>query len=208
MPVVLSPRTTTGIVIGDPVRELTYFVAVSLDGFIAAPDDTFDAFPVQGDHIDWLFREWPDTLPTVALEPAGLKADGSRFDTVLMGWRTYAAGLPQGVTSPYQHLRQYVFSRQPRDVPDDVHLTDRDPVALVRELKAEPEGTGIWLCGGGRLAAQLVDEIDRFVFKVNPVLLGAGIPLFAERGYDPRAFTRVASRPFESGVVVNEYVRA
>ncbi|MCO1659419.1 dihydrofolate reductase family protein [Pseudonocardia humida] len=186
------------------MRELTYFVAVSLDGFIAAPDDTFDAFPVQGDHIDWIFREWVDTLPTPGLEMVGLKADNSRFDTVLMGWKTYAAG---GVPNPYQHLRQYVFSRREREVPDDIHLTDRDPVEVVRELKAEPDGSGIWLCGGGQLAGTLVEEIDRFVFKVNPLLLGAGIPLFADRAYDPRALTRVASLPFESGVVVNEYVR-
>lgn len=186
------------------MRELTYFVAVSLDGYIAAPDDTFDAFPVQGDHIDWIFREWVDTLPTPGLEMLGLKADNSRFDTVLMGWRTYAAG---GVPSPYQHLRQYVFSRRQREVPDDVHLTDRDPVEVVRELKAEPDGAGVWLCGGGQLASRLVDEIDRFVFKVNPLLLGSGVPLFADRAYDPRALTRVASTPFESGVVVNEYVR-
>ncbi|WP_214402013.1 dihydrofolate reductase family protein [Pseudonocardia lacus] len=188
------------------MRELTYFVAVSLDGYIAAPDDTFDAFPVQGDHIDWIFREWVDTVPTPGLEMVGLKADNSRFDTALMGWKTYAAGLPHGVESPYQHLRQYVFSRQARDVPDDIVLTDRDPVRLVRELKAEPGG-GIWLTGGGQLASQLVDEIDRFVFKVNPLLLGSGIPLFADRPYDPRTLTQVASRPFESGVVVNEYVR-
>ncbi len=189
------------------MRELTYFVAVSLDGFIAAPDGTFDDFPQQGDHIDWIFREWPDTLPTIGLEMAGVKADNSRFDTVVMGWNTYAPALEIGVTSPYQHLRQHVFSRKAREAPDDIHLTDRDPVEVVRELKAEPAGGGIWLCGGGQLAGQLAGEIDRLVLKVNPLLLGAGIPLFAERGYDPRAFTRVASRPFESGVVVNEYVR-
>jgi len=186
------------------VRALTYFVAVSLDGCIAAPDGTFDAFPVQGDHIDWIFREWVDTLPTPGLEMLGLKADNSRFDTVLMGWNTYAAG---GVASPYQHLRQHVFSRRARDVPDDITLTDRDPVEVVRELKAEPGDGGIWLCGGGQLAGRLLDEIDRFVFKVNPLLLGSGVPLFAGRDYDPRTLTRVASRPFESGVVVNEYVR-
>ncbi len=190
------------------MRELTYFVAVSLDGYIAAPDHTFDAIPVQGDHIDWIGREYPDTLPTVGLQMLGLEADTSRFDTVLMGWNTYAAGFAAGVTDPYQHLRQYVFSRAHDKADGDIVLTDRDPVAVVRELKAEPTGTGIWLCGGGQLASTLFDEIDRFVFKVNPVLLGAGIPVFAERGYSPRTLTRVASRQFESGVVVNEYRRA
>ncbi|MDY7091172.1 MAG: dihydrofolate reductase family protein, partial [Actinomycetota bacterium] len=95
-----------------------------------------------------------------------------------------------------------------RDVPDDIVLTDRDPVDLVRELKAEPGGSGIWLCGGGTLASALADEIDRLVLKVNPLLLGSGIPLFADRGHHPRSLARVAGRPFGSGVVANEYVRA
>jgi dihydrofolate reductase len=189
------------------MRELTYFVAVSLDGFIAAPDGTYDAFPVQGDHIEWIFREYPETLPTVGRQMVGIDAPNSRFDTVLMGRNTYAAGFPMGVTDPYQHLRQYVFSRTRDDADGDIVVTARDPVAVVRELKAEPEGLGIWLCGGGVLAAALVGEIDRLVLKVNPLLLGSGVPLIADRGYDPCAFTLVSSRPFDTGVVVNEYVR-
>lgn len=190
------------------MRELVYYVAVSLDGYIAAPDHTFAAFPQQGDHIDWIFEEYRDTLLTVALQGLGLQADNSRFDTVLMGWNTYAAGFASGVTDPYQHLRQFVFSRTHDKADGEIVLTDRDPVEVARELKAEPGGTAIWLCGGGKLAATLRAEIDRLVLKVNPVLLGSGIPVFADRGYDPRSFTRVASRPFESGVVVNEYALA
>ena len=72
------------------MREMTYYVAVSLDGYIAAPDDTFDAFPVQGDHIDWIIDEWTDTLPGIGLEMLGRTADNSRFDTVVMGWGTLA----------------------------------------------------------------------------------------------------------------------
>jgi len=189
------------------MRELTYFVAVSLDGFIAAPDDTYDAFPMEGDHIEWIFREYPETLPTVGRQAVGIDAPNSRFDTVLMGWNTYAAGFRFGVTDPYQHLRQFVFSRTRDEADGDIVVTDRDPVEVVRGLKAEPEGLGIWLCGGGVLASVLVDEIDRLVLKVNPLLLGSGIPLFADRGYGPRALGLVSSRPFDSGVVVNVYAR-
>ena len=43
--------TTTKVVIGDMMRELVYYVAVSIDGYIAAPDGSYDAFPVEGDHM-------------------------------------------------------------------------------------------------------------------------------------------------------------
>lgn len=188
------------------MRELTYFVAVSLDGFIAAPDHTFDAFPVTGDHMDMIFQDYPETLPAPARAALGITAAGSHFDTVLMGWNTYAVGLPM-VPSPYPHLRQVVFSRAQRTAPAEVDVTADDPVAVVRRLKAQ-EGSGIWLCGGGQLAAALAGEIDRLVLKVNPVLLGDGIPLFAASDHHQRDLDLVASTAFSSGVVVGEYVRS
>jgi len=189
------------------MRDLTYFVAVSMDGRIAAPDGGFDVFPTTGDHIDMILRDWRDTVPALGLEAMGLQADGDRFDTVLMGWGTYAAGLPYGATSPYPHLEQVVFSRShgQEEVPASVRIVADDPVAEVQRLKKE-NGVGIWLCGGGQLAAALVDEIDRMVLKVNPFVLGDGIPLIAGT-YDPAMFDLVASNQYATGVVVNEYVR-
>lgn len=144
------------------MRPLTYYVAVSLDGFIAAPDGSFDLFPTAGDHIDMILRDWRDTLPAAASVALEVQPDGSRFDTVLMGWDTYAAGLPHGVDDPYPHLRQFVLSRRHLDttVPPGMTLTADDPQELVRRLKSEPAEAGIWLCGGGVLAASLGDEID------------------------------------------------
>lgn len=188
------------------MRELVYFVATSLDGRIAAPDGSFDAFGVVGDHIEMIAREWADTLPAVAQQHLGVRADRSRFSTVLMGWNTYAVGLP-AIADPYPHLEQVVFSRTPadRDVPPGIRLTDRDPVEVVAELRQQ-EGSDIWLCGGGALASALIDEIDRLVLKVNPVLLGSGIAL-VDGGYDARAFALTSSTRFESGVVVNDLRR-
>ncbi len=147
------------------MRELVYYVAVSLDGRIAAPDDTFDDFPQTGDHIDMILREWTDTIPAVGLRMLGLTAPRTRFDTVLMGWNTYAAGLSV-TTDPYPHLEQFVLSRSRRAdaVPPGITLTGRDPVELVRELRQRP-GADIWLCGGGRIAAALSGEIDRMVLN-------------------------------------------
>lgn len=186
------------------MRELTYYVAVSLDGLIAGPGDDFSRFPVEGDHIDMILRDYVDTIPDVGLTAMGLEARGERFDTTLMGWSTYAAGF-EHTRDPYPHTRQVVFSRTrtAADAPASVAVTDEDPVAVVRRLKAEP-GTGIWLCGGGILAGQLVEEIDRLVLKVNPVVLGSGTPLFADPVVAPD-YRLERSTAYDSGVVVNEY---
>ncbi|MGM7699049.1 dihydrofolate reductase family protein [Microbacterium sp. A84] len=190
------------------MRELTYYVAVSIDGYIAGPDGEFDRFLVEGDHMVGIGEKYRGTAPTVLAEKFGFPIDGGPFDTVLMGWNTYAVGLPD-LPDPYRHLRQIVFSRG-HDAPegsDGVEFTDRDPVEVVRELKAE-EGKGIWLCGGGSLAAVLRDKIDRLALKRNPMLFGDGIPLFEGRGYAPADFRPTAITPYESGVVLAEYVRS
>lgn len=186
------------------MRELVYYVAASLDGYIAGPDGQFDAFDLEGDHMADLAR-FADALPTDGAEHLGIAQPCTGFDTVLMGWNTYAVGLPD-VTSPYRHLRQIVFSRGHHADAENLVVTDADPVEAVRDLKREA-GADIWLCGGGSLAGQLVDEIDRIVVKRHPRLFGAGIPMFAPSAYSPSSFAVVDTRTFASGVAVVEYER-
>ena len=91
---------------------------------------------------------------------------------------TYDIGRKAGLTSPYPHLRQIVLSSSITAPPDPaVEVFGPEVISEVRALKAGP-GKDLWLAGGGRLAAFLADEIDELILKVNPVLLGAGTPLF------------------------------
>lgn len=172
------------------MRELVYCVAVSLDGYIAGPDGQFDAFPVEGDHIDHILRHFPDTVPTDFAGGLGIDQSTGRFGTVLMGWNTYDVGR---LASPYRHLNQIVFSRRHQAEGEHLTVTRDDPAKTVRDLKSQP-GKDIWLCGGAALATSLLPEIDRLVLKHNPVLLGGGIPLFQPGAYEPR---RVVHRSVE-----------
>ncbi|MCW3840315.1 dihydrofolate reductase family protein [Micromonospora yasonensis] len=192
------------------MRKLVYYVATTLDGFIAAPDGSYDFFPLvpDPDVLAHLAAEWPQTFPTFTHAQFGIESPpAGRFDALLMGRGTYEPALKAGVTSPYAHLKQYVLSRSlpPSDDPQ-VEIVAGDAVAFVRELKERPGGD-IWLCGGGHLAGQLLGEVDELVVKLNPVVVGSGVPL-ADRGFAPHRFTLVETRPFDSGVVVLRYTAA
>ncbi len=187
------------------MRELTYYVATSLDGRIAAPDGTWGAFLDEGDHMDVLVDEYADTLPGHVQNALGIRSSGTLFDTVIMGWTTYAAALDAGIVSPYPHLRQFVATRHRQSESPDVTVT-ADPLATVRELREE-DGAGIWLAGGGALAGTLIDSVDRLILKINPVVLGDGVPLFGGASYVDRSFERTRLRAFDSGVVIAEYTR-
>src|SRR5690606_31179339 len=106
--------------IGVRMRELTYYVAVTLDGYIAGPRGEYDAFLTDGDHMAAIAERFADTFPTAVAGALGIEQRRSEFDTVLMGWNTYAVGL-QHSTSPYGHLRQFVFSRSHtvQELPDE-----------------------------------------------------------------------------------------
>ncbi|MEC3955625.1 dihydrofolate reductase family protein [Nocardia sp. CDC153] len=191
------------------MRKLVYYVGVSLDGVIAGPQGQADFFGMSDEIVAWIAERYPDTLPTHLREHFGLPLDGPNveFDAVVMGRGTYEPGLAIGVESPYNHLKQYVFSNTlaPVDNPQ-VDIVSGDPVELVRRLKKE-EGKDIWLCGGGSLAGQLVDEIDQLVLKSYPVIAGAGIPLFSGE-FSPARFTVTERREFASGERVTWLDRA
>lgn len=185
------------------MRKLVYYVATTLDGFIARPDGSFHEFPWDDAFGAHLMTTWPETFPAQFRQDDG---PNRRFDTVLMGRATYEVGLREGVTSPYPTLRQYLFSTTLEESPsDEVTLISADAEERVRALKTE-EGLDIWLCGGGQLATTLhtAGLIDELILKVNPIVFGEGIPLLrapaAGNGMELRDVRR-----FDSGHLILTY---
>ena len=142
------------------MRRLRYSVASSLDGFIAGPNGEFDWIPMDPD-IDFgaLF---------------------ARYDTLLMGRRTYEASssYPGGM-SMWKHMRSIVCSTTLTSVNGAELWSDNVP-ERIRTLKTEP-GTDLWLFGGGELFRTLLEAgvVDDVEVAVVPVLVGGGIPLRA-----------------------------
>jgi dihydrofolate reductase len=184
------------------MRKLVYYVASTLDGFIAGPDGEIDFYPFEPDLAEFIRTRYPETLPTHLREPLGIDGPNLVFDTLVMGRGTLDPGLKAGIASPYAHMKQYVFSRSLPGGGEPSVVQD-DPVEFVRGLKQQ-NGLDIWLCGGGDLAGQLLPEVDELVIKLSPVIAGRGVPL-ARRGFDPVRFTLASTAPLPSGVVVLTY---
>jgi dihydrofolate reductase len=171
------------------MRKLKYHVATTLDGFIAHGDHTVSGFVAEGEHV------------TDYLE--SLKND---YDTVLMGRRTYEFGFQFGVTNPYPWMKQYIFSRTMERSPDaGVELVSENLLEVVRELKKQ-SGKDIYLCGGAELAATLFAGglVDEIIVKLNPVVFGSGIPMFAGT-IQQSALELTDSKVYDNSVLLLHY---
>ncbi|MCU4654431.1 dihydrofolate reductase family protein [Roseibacterium sp. SDUM158016] len=166
------------------MHPIIYDVAVSADGFIAAPGGAVEAFPHDGAIV------------------ADYRARLADYTVALMGRSTYEFGyrygLPPGA-NPYPHMRSVVVSSG-LELPGDASVErwpSLDPGRLGR-LRDEAGGP-VYLCGGGVLAASLLamGAIDRLRLKRAPILLGGGTPLFAGDG--PRPALRMTGQVDHGG---------
>ena len=76
------------------LRKLVYYIAVSIDGFIAAPDGDGDVYPISEEFTAYAAAVYPETLPTHVRPMLGIEnAANVHFDTVVMGRNTYEPAL-------------------------------------------------------------------------------------------------------------------
>lgn len=192
------------------MRKLVYYVAMTIDGYIAAPDGDASFFPVTPDVIDFIVANYPETLPAHVRDQLGIAdAPNRHFDAGVQGRTTYEPALEIGITSPFPQLDQYVVSRTLSSDDPAIEVVSGDLVEFVRELKtrAGREGKDIYLMGGATVAGELIDEIDSLVVKVYPLVAGAGVALFTA-DFAARSFTLTDSRALAGGMVVLTYDRA
>lgn len=169
--------------------DVAYYVAASLDGYIATPDGgTAWLKPFESTHEDY-----------------GYAAFYAGVDAVLMGSRTFEQCL-RYERWPYADKPCWVFSSRRFDrVPPGVTVLDQPPAQALAALESRWLKRA-WLVGGGKLAASFAAQglIGEYIVSVVPVLLGVGIPLLDGVRLDEALQLRDAKR-YNSGVMQLRY---
>lgn len=75
------------------MRQLKYYIACTVDKFIARKDGSFDFFLMEGDRVADLLQLFPETIPAHFRDKLGITAENQVFDAVVMGRGTYEVGL-------------------------------------------------------------------------------------------------------------------
>lgn len=142
------------------MRRIVAYVASSVDGFIAGPDDD----------MGW--------LPRFDGDPVGFYDFFRDVGAIAMGRRTYEWILDAGPW-PYGDVPAHVLSTTLAAGPAEHVTVTPGPLTDLAATLREGEGTA-WLVGGGRLFKSFAAEklIDLWIVTVVPVMLGAGVPLF------------------------------
>ena len=146
------------------MSSLQYFVATSLDGFIATSDDNL-AWLLQFDGFEGGRESYESFMADVGC--------------IVMGGDTYAwLRKHEPDNWPYPSTPCWVFTHHEHSAPKGADVTFvRGPVAeFVDDLRAGAGDKNVWIVGGGVLAAQFADAgaLDEIIISIIPVVLGTG----------------------------------
>ncbi|WP_018616971.1 dihydrofolate reductase family protein [Segetibacter koreensis] len=175
------------------MRKISLFIATSLDGYIAKPNDDLGFLKlVEKEGEDYGYAEFTDTI-----------------DTLIIGRRTYDYVLKEIGPSHYDNGQRdvYVITRNERPQVGRTTFYTGNLTKLVERLKSE-KGKNIYCDGGAEVINELLkhDLIDEFIISVIPVLLGDGTRLFKDgRPEQTLEFTTV--KTFETGLTQLHYER-
>ncbi len=176
------------------MSSLQYFVASSVDGFIATADDK----------LDWLLQ-----FDGFAGGMESYNAFMSDVGCIVMGGETFAWLMEHEAGNwPYPSTPCWVFTHHEHLAPRGADVTFvRGPVGeFVGDLKEEAAGRNVWIVGGGVLAAQFADAgvLDELIISIIPVVLGSGKPVLPMSG--PTApMELISSHTMGRGIVELRY---
>ena len=146
------------------MRKVVLGLGISIDGYIARLDGTFDFLFMPKDY------SMADFFASI--------------DTGIMGRKTYDVSKAMGGGGSFgPKIKSYVLSRTlPPGEREGMTFVNSSPAALVEEVRRS-KGKDIWLMGGGEVVRDFLkaDLVDELYIGVVPVLLGEGIPLFPQR---------------------------
>lgn len=169
-----------------------YYVASTLDGFIADSDN----------RIEWLLRFGFDEFQS------HFDAFMADIGAIVMGSTTYEFLLDEGTDAwPYDGLPTWVFTHRdlPR-VPDaQLHFADGDVSAVHASIIEAASGRDVWVVGGGDMARQYANAglLDELLVTVMPVVLGSGRPLIPVD--ETLRLSLLKTTPFPSGAIELAY---
>jgi dihydrofolate reductase len=175
------------------MRKISLFIATSLDGYIAKPNDDLSFLKlVEKAGEDYGYVKFTDTI-----------------DTLIIGRKTYDYVLKEIGTSHYDNGQRdvYVITRTERPQAGRTIFYTGNITELVQRLKSE-KGKNIYCDGGAEIINELLnhDLIDEFVISVIPVLLGNGIRLFKD-GRPEQTLELIEVKTFETGLAQLHYKR-
>ncbi|MBV9594571.1 MAG: dihydrofolate reductase family protein [Actinobacteria bacterium] len=183
------------------MRKLTFGMNVSVDGYIAAPDNDLG----WSTPSDELFQWWSDRVGATGLALYGRKL----WETMSSHWPT-ADQLP-GATSAqiefarrWRHVPKVVFSSTAGVLDWNARPVTGDAVTEMTRLKSE-DGAAMDVAGATLAAtAMRAGLIDEYAIVTHPVLLGGGTPFFTTLDNWVN-LTVVETRRFPDDVLLTTY---
>ncbi|MBT2512945.1 dihydrofolate reductase family protein [Arthrobacter sp. ISL-30] len=172
-----------------------YYVASSIDGFIATPDDDL-AWLLQFDGGEGVNESYESFM-------AGVRC-------IVMGGTTYRWLLEHEPDKwPYPATPCWVFTAHEYTAPPNSNITfvRGDVREFAEDLKADAGDGNVWLVGGGNLVAQFAAAglLDELIVSIVPVVLGEGKQLLPLRNGPTPPLELLSSRPVGQGMVELRY---
>jgi len=173
-------------------RKVILYIATSLDGYIAKPNDDLGFLSiVDQEGQDYGYAEFVKTI-----------------DAVIVGRRTYDKVISMGFEFPHADKDAYIITHTPRPDLGSVKFYTGHLKDLVTKLKS---GTGknIFCDGGAEIVNELLKDnlIDEFIISVIPILVGNGKRLFQD-GRPEQKLKLLTVKHFDTGLTQLHYKRA